>query len=53
MFQVLYQRLADQNEVQVEQMMTMIGAELQQNNNLIVKKRAIELLVRLSDFDSV
>ena len=34
-------------------MITMIEAELQQVNNLIVKKRAIKLLVRLSDFDAL
>ena len=31
----------------------MIEAELQQVNNLVVKKRAIKLLVRLSDFDAL
>lgn len=34
-------------------MITMIEAELQQVNNLVVKKRAIKLLVRLSDFDAL
>lgn len=31
----------------------MIEAELQQVNNLVVKKRAIKLLVRLSDFEAL
>lgn len=31
----------------------MIERELAQTNNLIVKKRAIELLVKLSDFEAL
>ena len=31
----------------------MIESELQQSNNLVVKKRAIQLLTRLSDFDAL
>ena len=34
-------------------MITKIEAELQQVNNLVVKKRAIKLLVLLSDFDAL
>jgi hypothetical protein len=53
MMQVLYQRLASQEEIKVDEMVAMIEAELQQVNNLVVKKRAIKLLVRLSDFEAL
>jgi hypothetical protein len=34
-------------------MVSLIENELSQSNNLVVKKRAIQLLVRLSDFDEL
>ena len=37
----------------VEDLIGMIERELAQTNNLIVKKRAIELLVKLSDFEAL
>ena len=53
MMQILHQRLQEQNEVQINDLIAMLERELSQPNNLIVKKRAIQLLVRLSDFDAL
>ena len=53
MMQILHQRLQEQNEVQINDLIAMLERELSQPNNLIVKKRAIHLLVRLTDFDAL
>jgi len=41
MMQILFQRLAQQSEVNVDDLISMIESELTQSNNLIVKKRSI------------
>jgi hypothetical protein len=43
-------RLNDEQGIDAMSLLTMIESELTSNLNLIVKKRAIELLIKLSDF---
>jgi len=47
----LIQRLRNEDDISSADLLTMIEGELQLANNLIVKKRSIEMLKVLSDFD--
>jgi hypothetical protein len=51
LMQVVKMRLRDERGVDSKSLLQMIESELTATSNLIVKKRAIEMLSKLSDFE--
>jgi hypothetical protein len=53
MYQVIQIRINDESGIETGQFLQLLAPELQKANNLIVKRRVLEVLASLSDFDAL
>jgi hypothetical protein len=53
MYQVIEIRLNDESGIETEKFLQLLAPELQKAKNLIVKRRVLQLLATISDFEAI